>query len=178
MKSALASLEGSLEHFGQGLDEMERLYSRILDGHLSGPATARERALRDAFEAIVADPTIAALPILEECPSRGIVRAPRYRVTLPLLYRWRGESNWHSGTTENLSRSGILFRLQERLTAVGDATSRPTVLDLSLQLPLNEGGLALPAVECRGTVVRFRTPDASWLKPTVAVAVDGYRVAA
>ena len=174
----LASLEGSLEQFGQGLDEMERVYSRILDQHLSGPSTSRERGQRDVFAVIVANPTIAALPIVEVCPPRGVVRAPRYQVALPVLYRWSGDSRWHSGTTENLSRSGILFHLQERSIEVGEEHSQPAVLDLSLQLPRSESGAARPAVRCCGTVVRVKAPDASWLPPTVAVAVDRYRLAA
>src|SRR3974390_2499968 len=36
-------------------------------------------------------------------------RAQRFNLQLPLRYRRVGEEGWRSGTTENISRSGMLF---------------------------------------------------------------------
>ena len=37
------------------------------------------------------------------------LRAKRFDLHLPMKYRFVGESGWHTGTTENISRSGMLF---------------------------------------------------------------------
>src|SRR5581483_8833518 len=42
-------------------------------------------------------------------------RAQRFNLNLPLRYRLLGEENWRLGTTENISRSGLLFRAEEML---------------------------------------------------------------
>ena len=42
-------------------------------------------------------------------------RARRFNLHLPLRYRPLGEENWRPGTTENISRSGLLFLAQELL---------------------------------------------------------------
>src|SRR6202167_3638404 len=42
-------------------------------------------------------------------------RARRYNLHLPLRYRQVGEKSWRPGTTENISRSGLLFLPQESL---------------------------------------------------------------
>jgi hypothetical protein len=40
-------------------------------------------------------------------------RATRFDLHLPLKYRLVGESGWREGTTENISRSGMLFQAEE-----------------------------------------------------------------
>src|SRR5262249_35596021 len=40
-------------------------------------------------------------------------RAQRFNLHLPLKYRLLGENAWRDGTTENISRSGMLFRAEE-----------------------------------------------------------------
>jgi PAS domain S-box-containing protein len=79
-------------------------------------------------------------------------RARRFNLQLPLRYRLLGEKSWRAGTTENISRSGLLFQAQEMLT--------PSVqLEISLVLPAEIAGLAATEVICRGEVVRaFETP--------------------
>jgi CheY-like chemotaxis protein len=79
-------------------------------------------------------------------------RARRFNLQLPLRYRLLGEKSWRAGTTENISRSGLLFQAQEMLT--------PQVqLEISLVLPAEIAGLAATEVICRGEVVRaFETP--------------------
>ena len=44
-------------------------------------------------------------------------RAQRFQLHLPLRYRRLGEKQWHEGTTENISRSGMLFQADETTTA-------------------------------------------------------------
>ena len=74
-------------------------------------------------------------------------RARRFNLHLPLRYRPLGEKELAPGTTENISRSGLLFQAQESLD--------PTVqLEISLVLPAEIAGLAATEVICRGEVVR------------------------
>src|SRR5271155_593854 len=74
-------------------------------------------------------------------------RARRFNLHVPLRYRPLGEKSWRPGTTENISRSGLLFQAQELL--------HPNVqLEISLVLPAEIAGLAATEVICRGEVVR------------------------
>ena len=74
-------------------------------------------------------------------------RARRFNLHLPLRYRPLGEKSWRPGTTENISRSGMLFQAQEMLYPNAQ-------LEISLVLPAEIAGLAATEVICRGEVVR------------------------
>jgi PAS domain S-box-containing protein len=74
-------------------------------------------------------------------------RARRFNLHLPLRYRPLGEKSWRPGTTENISRSGLLFQAQELLQMNAQ-------LEISLVLPAEIAGLAATEVICRGEVVR------------------------
>src|SRR5579859_288616 len=82
-------------------------------------------------------------------------RAQRFQLHLPLRYRRLGEKQWHIGTTENISRSGMLFQADQLLS--------PSVqLEINLVLPPEIAGLSETEVVCRGEVVRaVETPDAT-----------------
>ena len=81
-------------------------------------------------------------------------RAKRFQLQLPLRYRRLGDKQWHIGTTENISRSGMLFQADQLLP--------PSVqLEINLVLPAEIAGLSETEVVCRGEVVRaIETPDA------------------
>src|ERR1700682_1993880 len=70
-------------------------------------------------------------------------RARRFNLQLPLRYRPLGEKSWRPGTTENISRSGLLFQAQEFLHPSAQ-------LEISLVLPPEIAGLAATEVICRG----------------------------
>ena len=74
-------------------------------------------------------------------------RATRYDLHIPLKYRPVGESQWREATTENISRSGVLFRADEKI-------SPKTQLEFNLVLPVGPAGPAPAEVVCRGEVVR------------------------
>ena len=74
-------------------------------------------------------------------------RAQRFKLQVPLKYRLLGESVWRNGTTENISRSGMLFRVEE--------TIQPNAqLEITLMLPAEIAGLPAAEVICQGEVVR------------------------
>ena len=129
----------------------------------------------DGFAAILDSPAIAARKIVDTCPRGGVARAMRYQARLPIVFRRVDEPDWYSGTTENVSRSGILFRLHERPATLA-LDSGPTLLDLALHLP-DRTDTAAPLVRCHATVVRLRSLDAGRTQPAVAVTVDDYRLA-
>ena len=129
----------------------------------------------DGFAAILDNPAVAAQPICDTCPPGGVAREMRYQARLPMVFRRADEPAWYAGTTENVSRSGILFRVHERPASLAQR-SGPTLLDLALHLP-GQTHAAAPLVRCHAEVVRLRSLDASRTQPAVAVTVDHYRLA-
>jgi two-component system, cell cycle sensor histidine kinase and response regulator CckA len=91
------------------------------------------------------------------------LRAKRFDLHLPMKYRSVGENGWHSGTTENISRSGMLFRGEEPV-------STSAQLEIHLVLPAEIAGLSTAEVICRGEVVRTLESEA----PTLAAKILQY----
>src|SRR5208283_5004969 len=97
-------------------------------------------------------------------------RARRFNLHLPLRYRPLGEQSWRPGTTENISRSGLLFQAQEVL--------RPNMqLEISLVLPAEIAGLGATEVICRGEVVRSveAREQGQNVSPALAAKILQYR---
>lgn len=95
------------------------------------------------------------------------MRAQRFYIHLPLRYRRLGEKEWHAGTTENISRSGMLFEADEVL--------QPAVqLEINLVLPQEIAGLSSTEVVCRGEVVRTVEPSGDTVTPALAARILQY----
>jgi PAS domain S-box-containing protein len=95
-------------------------------------------------------------------------RAQRFNLHLPLKYRQLGEQDWRQGTTENISRSGMLFRAEEMIS--------PNVqLEINLVLPVEIAGLTSAEVICRGEVVRILEPGEKTTSPALAAKILQYR---
>ncbi|HKN71913.1 MAG TPA: ATP-binding protein [Terriglobales bacterium] len=94
-------------------------------------------------------------------------RARRFNLHLPLHYRPLGEKSWRPGTTENISRSGLLFQAQEVLHPHAQ-------LEISLVLPAEIAGLASTEVICRGEVVRSIGVPGQGLTPSLAAKILQY----
>jgi PAS domain S-box-containing protein len=94
-------------------------------------------------------------------------RAQRFKLNLPLRYRPVGQDDWRMGTTENISRSGLLFRAEE--------TVAPNVqLEINLVLPAEIAGLASTEVMCRGEVVRTVAAETPAMSPALAAKILQY----
>ena len=94
-------------------------------------------------------------------------RAQRFNLHLPLRYRPVGEQGWRKGTTENISRSGMLFHAEEDL--------QPNMqLEINLVLPAEIAGLAATEVVCRGEVVRTVETPGSKVMPALAAKILQY----
>jgi PAS domain S-box-containing protein len=94
-------------------------------------------------------------------------RARRFNLQLPLRYRLLGEKDWQPGTTENISRSGLLFAAQELLQPNAQ-------LEINLVLPSEIAGLAATEVVCRGEVVRSIEPQSPDVSPALAAKILQY----
>ena len=94
-------------------------------------------------------------------------RAQRFQLHLPLRYRRLGEKQWHDGTTENISRSGLLFSTDEVLQPASQ-------LEINLVLPAEIAGLSATEVVCRGEVVRTVEPGGETLSPALAARILQY----
>lgn len=92
-------------------------------------------------------------------------RARRFDFSLPFRYRSVGEKEWHEGVTENISRSGVLFRTPHILD-VG------TPVEMTFRLP---AGPSTPPIRCRGRVVRTVLPGRFQSPPGMAATISAYR---
>ena len=91
----------------------------------------------------------------------------RFQLHLPLRYRRLGEKDWHVGTTENISRSGMLFEADEALQPNAQ-------LEINLVLPQEIAGLSATEVVCRGEVVRTVERRGDTLTPALAARILQY----
>jgi len=94
-------------------------------------------------------------------------RAQRFKLQLPMKYRPLGENDWRAGTTENISRSGLLFRAEEMLPA-------NIQLEINLVLPPEIAGLSAAEVVCRGEVVRTMEAETPSMNPALAAKILQY----
>jgi PAS domain S-box-containing protein len=102
-------------------------------------------------------------------PGRKIpfFRARRFNLHLPLRYRLLGEEGWRAGTTENISRSGVLFRAEELLQPSAQ-------VEINLLLPAEIAGLTATEVICRGEVVRAVASESVGVNPALAAKILQY----
>jgi PAS domain S-box-containing protein len=129
---------------------------------------SRVREVLDATPPEVAMSAQSAEP-LRAARGREIppTRAQRFQLHLPLRYRRLGENDWHVGTTENISRSGMLFQADELLQPSAQ-------LEINLVLPQEIAGLSATEVVCRGEVVRTVEQNGTTLTPALAARILQY----
>ncbi|HET7842103.1 MAG TPA: PilZ domain-containing protein [Terriglobia bacterium] len=98
-----------------------------------------------------------------------IARAPRYPITMPLRYRKHGEAFWHDGKVENISRTGVLF-------AVQDLLDKDTEVEMTFQLPVQLNGRSAGQVVCVGKIVRVVMPPATDRPSALAAQIGSYKL--
>ena len=91
------------------------------------------------------------------------IPAPRKRLRVPVRYRVQSDGRWYCGTTENVSRSGVLIRVD---TPVREAAQ----IDVILKLPARLLETAPCEIVCGGTVARVA--DSTTAGPQVGVEFD------
>ena len=95
-------------------------------------------------------------------------RAPRFVIRAPVKYRPSGTTDWRDGRTENISRSGVLFRTDHVMPV-------QTPIEFLMALPEEVGGGSATVI-CRGRVVRTEAGLPDDPRPAVAATIAGYRL--
>jgi hypothetical protein len=96
-------------------------------------------------------------------------RATRYPIQISMLYRSPGTRQWREARTENISRSGVLFRTNHLMPL-------QTPIEMLLALPVEVGGGQNATVICRGRVVRMAGTADDDTQRAVAATISGYRL--
>jgi hypothetical protein len=133
---------------------------------------ALKEKVREVLESGTAQPAVELRGHAIERTTAGGTRIPTFRaqrfsLNLPLRYRLLGEQNWRLGTTENISRSGLLFRAEEMLQPYSQ-------LEINLVLPAEIAGLSAAEVICRGEIVRSVQPENPQIQPALAAKILQY----
>ena len=94
-------------------------------------------------------------------------RAIRFPVCMPVHYRIPQTRQWFEARTENVSRTGVLFR--------GERNLKPaTLVEVRLEVPPTSRNGERAEVVCKCEVVRTEHAGGS-ASPAVAVAIHRYR---
>ena len=94
------------------------------------------------------------------------LRAARFMMRTPVRYRLVGDSEWHEGQTENISRSGVLFRV-ERASEPSAPIEMRLVLPVTLFAPSTAGIVLTGFVTGRNGLRAFFTASIRPLKVVV-----------
>jgi hypothetical protein len=94
-------------------------------------------------------------------------RAPRFPLQFPLRYKSGGDAEWREGHGANISRSGLLFRVEQSIPP-------QTPIELAFVLPLQIPGKSVATVACRARVVR-QASGAGRGEVFVAAVIESYR---
>jgi hypothetical protein len=98
----------------------------------------------------------------------GLERAMRYDIRMEMRYRASGETEWREAETENISRTGVLFRAREAL----DVTA---LVEMCFRLPEETAGQQSAEVFCQGWVVRSMPPASVDRLPMMAARILDYQ---
>ena len=94
-------------------------------------------------------------------------RAQRFNLQMSMQYRV-SNGEWSESSTENISRSGVLFRAQEPVPA-------NTQIELRVTMPWELTGAHAAEVLCRGRVVRVILPLSADSPLALAARIHDYR---
>ena len=126
----------------------------------------------DAFADILGHPHIEARPITDRQPADAPERSVRYRVRLPIRYRFVGASDWEGGVTRDISRSGVFLEASSPIEVAPLKHTR-SMVEMRLELPRTTGGTV--EVLGRGYVARTAMLDAFATPTAMGVSVTKYR---
>lgn len=131
------------------------------------PPTARvatRGASTDSLIALEPEP----LKTFEERQSVAAVpRAARFPVKMSIRFRGIHETAWHLGWTQNVSRSGVLFRSAEAL-------EKGTWVEMGFALPVEAQGRPGTEVACHGHIIRVEAPFPNQEEALLAATISDY----
>jgi two-component system, cell cycle sensor histidine kinase and response regulator CckA len=137
-----------------------------MSGHTEH-AVARNGVLEEGIPLLQKPFTLSTLRTKVREKLSSVSRAKRFNFQIPLKYRLLGEHAWSNGTTENISRSGVLFRAEKGIPPQAQ-------LEINLVLPEEISGLPAAEVVCRGEVVRAMPSPAPTTYPALAAKILRY----
>lgn len=94
--------------------------------------------------------------------------AQRFPIHFPVRYRPVGATEWWLGTTENISRSGLLFRAEH-------AVEPNTKLEMKFLLPATRLDEPPAEVACRARIVRMMPASDTAMTPAMGAKILNYR---
>lgn len=97
-------------------------------------------------------------------------RPPRFPIRTAFRYRESGSAMWRCGITIDISRSGVLFHAEYKITA-------KTVLEMQIGFPPELTGGAAANIFCCGPVVRSMDASDPVEQATMAAYFLNYRFA-
>ncbi len=100
-----------------------------------------------------------------------MLRAPRFPTQLSMYYHNSGEISWYKAKTENISRSGVLFRGEQLLKVNTPIEMRFEMVSLP---PLDPASVT--DVLWRGNVVRTTSPTLKQANPALAASISQYHL--
>src|SRR5437867_4361054 len=92
-------------------------------------------------------------------------RAPRYIVRVPVRFRPRGEKTWLEGRSENIGKSGLLFRADHVMPL-------HTPIEMVFAIDTDSGGIVI----CRGRIVRVEAGNETDSRSAMAATIANYRL--
>lgn len=98
----------------------------------------------------------------------GTRRPQRFSISLPVRFRTFDDGAWQEGRTENISRSGILFRTPQRLEV-------NTAIEMMFDLPAEMGGEPGAHVVCVAHIARVFPGATPEEPPLLAARIHDYR---
>ena len=90
------------------------------------------------------------------------MRAPRFRLNLPIQYRSAGRPEWHQGTTLDISRSGVVFRATPSKLRE-DERALTVEIPVEIKILLSGSPAGVGELKGEGRIVRLETSDADGL---------------
>ena len=95
-------------------------------------------------------------------------RLPRIPTNTSLHYRLANEVGWRTGMLENISASGVMFRISDLDAQV----ERGTLLELEFVLPREIGGQSDRRVLSRAFAQRLLPGDGTTQRPAIAARIN------
>ena len=109
------------------------------------------------------------------CPTGGIARRPRFRVSLHARYHTADDDTWRPCQTEDLSRSGLRLRVDDDADLARVLNSRGPI-EVHIDVPYHANLGLFAVVGCYVDVVRHVSTDIVAPRPGIAVKVRSYRL--
>ena len=126
----------------------------------------------DGFGLIVSQPQVA-LDVVPEQRTDGTTRARRFRVRLPVSYRFPDQGSWHRGVTDNISHEGLSLETDQPAGDLTDVVSAGSPVHVAVELPDEPDPARRVVVLGKGTLSRTTSVVGAPKQARVAVQIQG-----